>query len=419
MNGEEYAWSVLRRNNLQLEALLEVAHNQETVWLEFKADPFCHRDAGKASSGEILWHTLKAVVSMVNTRGGCIVFGVDDKTFKSVPLQYKDGSPVGDLDRFHRQLEEGILSKVRFTLRDSKDIGSTNEMSLSTSVLKYCSCRSGVTYRGHPISVLLVTPSPDKEYVYVTKRIKNGKYQKEEQQRFIRRHGDLGKTVTVPVSMDDGEQWARPSLDFDNWFSEKKFNNMLSPVPGFVGRDSCLLRLERSLNVFGKWRIPLLYGVPGIGKTQVAFMYAQRHGASYDSLIYIDATRSDSFVDAVAGVARNPDFRRHFLPGTDSREQLKQDAQSLFMSVKMAIAAGSLGRVLMVVDNVCHPNVCRPALLHSFLGEKIDLDKLHLIFISRSPRLRFKPDDIVEPIELGPLGDNEALKILQNKLLVC
>ena len=146
-------------------------------------------------------------------------------------------------------------------------------------------------------------------------------------------------------------------------------------------------------------------------------MYAQRHGASYDSLIYIDATRSDSFVDAVAGVARNPDFRRHFLPGTDSREQLKQDAQSLFMSVKMAIAAGSLGRVLMVVDNVCHPNVCRPALLHSFLGEKIDLDKLHLIFISRSPRLRFKPDDIVEPIELGPLGDNEALKILQNKLL--
>ena len=148
MNGEEYAWSVLRRNNLQLEALLEVAHNQETVWLEFKADPFCHRDAGKASSGEILWHTLKAVVSMVNTRGGCIVFGVDDKTFKTVPLQYKDGSPVGDFDRFHRQLEEGILSKVRFTLRDSKDIGSTNEMSLSTSVLKYCSCRSGVTYRG-------------------------------------------------------------------------------------------------------------------------------------------------------------------------------------------------------------------------------------------------------------------------------
>lgn len=47
-----------------------------------------------------------------------------------------------------------------------------------------------------------------------------------------------------------------------------------------------------------------------IGKSQVAFMYAQRHASSYDSLIYIDASQSESFIDAVAGVARNSDFQR-------------------------------------------------------------------------------------------------------------
>ena len=298
MNGAEYAWSVLQRNNLQLESLLEAAHNQETVWLEFKADPFCHRDKGDSSSGEILWHTLKAVVAMVNTRGGCVVFGVDDKTLDPVPLKYKDESLVDDFDRFHRHLEEGILSKVHFTIASTRDNGLTRAMSLSSSVLQYCSCRSGVTYRGRPVSVLLVTPSPDKEYVDVTERTtdRNGRRQNVVLKRFIRRRGDLGKTEYNSVASDDGDQWERPRLDFDDWFVEKLFNNMLSPVPGFVGRESLLLKLEQLLYVFGKWRIPLLYGVPGIGKSQVAFMYAQRHASSYDSLIYIDASQSESFI---------------------------------------------------------------------------------------------------------------------------
>lgn len=86
MDGNEYAASILRRNGNRIESLLEAAEYQETGWLEFKADPFCNKDR-PPQWGDVVWHTLKAVVAMANTRGGCIVFGVDDKTlYAETPL---------------------------------------------------------------------------------------------------------------------------------------------------------------------------------------------------------------------------------------------------------------------------------------------------------------------------------------------
>jgi hypothetical protein len=52
--------------------------------------------------------------------------------------------------------------------------------------------------------------------------------------------------------------------------------------PGFVGRDATLARLRERLRAGGMAVVQALYGVGGVGKTQVAIEYAHRYAGAYD-----------------------------------------------------------------------------------------------------------------------------------------
>ena len=121
LNGNDYAWDILKRNAMDVRAILKASHDQESVWLELKADPFCRRDCPNGPTEEAIWHTLKAIVAMVNTRGGCVVFGLEDEPPHSVfDLCDSSGKPVAGntLDEFHRNITEMFLKKTKLNLLD-------------------------------------------------------------------------------------------------------------------------------------------------------------------------------------------------------------------------------------------------------------------------------------------------------------
>ena len=168
-NGNDYAWDILKRNAMDVRALLKVSHNQESVWLELKADPFCRRDCPNGPTDEAIWHTLKAIVAMVNTRGVCIVFGLDDKTHKPDVKLYDNRKNLvtNNRDEFHRNITEVFLE---VTERGKGLNIEGQEYVLSKSIEPYCELRSGVFCDGKMLSVLLVKPSDGDDFVWVTKK---------------------------------------------------------------------------------------------------------------------------------------------------------------------------------------------------------------------------------------------------------
>lgn len=419
MDGNEYASSILRRNGNRIESLLEAAEYQETGWLEFKADPFCNKDR-PPQWGDVVWHTLKAVVAMANTRGGCIVFGVDDKTHHVVDLKMKDGRRVEDMDAYHRQVRSEILSKRQFKI--TKAAGSNQkdeekkqknerleEVEVKGDVLRCCMLKSGATLNGKPVSVLLVAPLKQDDFCFVAVNHFD--------KLPVRVAGAEGNTeMRVGAEI---RSWERPSMEFDRFssFAKKRFDNLMFPVGNFFGRRYVLGRILDCItpNAVKRRKIPLVYGPAGIGKTEAVLKYAQLHRGEYESLIFIDASECETMIAAVASIVRNADFRRTFLSGVSRNEQEEQDDAVSFMSFRHLVTHGDLGHTLMILDDVRHPNVIRPEILCRYLGGREIDDHLDVIVTARCPRLRFYDGDEVAPIELRRLRTENGVKLLDSK----
>lgn len=415
LNGNDYAWDILRRNDMDVRALLKAAHDQEVVWLEFKADPFCRKNCPNGLTDYARWHTLKAIVAMVNTRGGCIVFGIDNDTHELADLYDNKGKLVTyNRDEFHRNIIEGILKKCKLVVKEKKTVnerGGKKEIEITTkyelrySIERYCELKSGVSYDGKPLSVLLVTPSIGDNFSWV-------KVNDRETKLLVRQPGDNGRDRFLDT--DEARAWTRPKLDFDDVAREKYFDNMFSPVPEFVGRRDVLKRIEQCFILPDKWVVPLLYGPAGIGKSEIAYKFAADRNVDYDTLIRVNASSCASIVDVFAEIAANPDFRRVLLPeGHLDAFELQEDEDKLLL-IREAIAEERLGRVLMVIDDVRNPDVVRPSVINRYLG-RICGPNFNIIATTRYPLLRFLDGEMVVPIEVGPLSNSDGVLLLGRK----
>ncbi|WP_448612201.1 FxSxx-COOH system tetratricopeptide repeat protein [Geodermatophilus sp. URMC 60] len=92
--------------------------------------------------------------------------------------------------------------------------------------------------------------------------------------------------------------------------------------PRFTGRDGMLTALRRRLRTGeGTLTVQALYGLGGVGKTQLAIEYAHRFAADYDLAWWIDAEQPVLIPDQLAALAT----RLHLGPGptvTDTAERL-------------------------------------------------------------------------------------------------
>ena len=104
MNGYEFCKMILEAPNGGVEALLESANYQEQEWLEFKASTQLLEDDKKKgySQDDLYWNIANAIIGMMNTCGGAVIIGIDDKNHDFVPL------PDKNIDKYFRT----VYSKV-------------------------------------------------------------------------------------------------------------------------------------------------------------------------------------------------------------------------------------------------------------------------------------------------------------------
>ncbi len=112
--------------------------------------------------------------------------------------------------------------------------------------------------------------------------------------------------------------------------------------PHFTGRSALLDRLRQQLRPARETLVvQALYGLGGVGKTQLAIEYAHRYAADYDLVWWIDAERPVLIPDQLTGLA--------------SRLGLSTDAVAAEVVNRVLTDLGSRNRWLLIFDNAEHP----------------------------------------------------------------
>jgi hypothetical protein len=112
--------------------------------------------------------------------------------------------------------------------------------------------------------------------------------------------------------------------------------------PRFTGRDGLLIELRRRLQAgAGTLAVQALYGLGGVGKTQLALEYAHRFAADYDLVWWIDAEQRVLIPDQLAALAT----QMNLAPGA-----------TVTVTVERLLAElRGRNRWLLVFDNANHP----------------------------------------------------------------
>jgi tetratricopeptide (TPR) repeat protein len=155
----------------------------------------------------------------------------------------------------------------------------------------------------------------------------------------------------------------------------------------FTGREQILTDLRADLLKKGK---QALYGLGGVGKTQIAVEYAYRHKDEYTAVLWTFAGTEQSLRGGYADIAVLLN-----IPEKESQEQAKiTDAVKNWLEQNMGW--------LLVLDNTDDPAMVKP-----FLPQQ---GKGHVLLTSRA--YSFQKIGLVSPREVNVLSPDEAREFL-------
>jgi hypothetical protein len=140
-----------------IKALLEIAGYQEVEWLEFKAAACDSNDPRTDQSRDLQWRIARAVIGMVNSRGGCVAIGIaDDGT--PVPIAHSD--PDDSIGKFGSEyfLRKSILERILQPEKGWK--AKQGQMILDRKLPAFCFEVRLVDYASERVVLILVHPLP-------------------------------------------------------------------------------------------------------------------------------------------------------------------------------------------------------------------------------------------------------------------
>ena len=179
------------------------------------------------------------------------------------------------------------------------------------------------------------------------------------------------------------------------WGSEIPFRN-----PHFVGREAELQILRDKLTS-GKTAVirqppEALYGLGGVGKTEIAAEYAHRYSGEYDVVWWIRADQEDSIRAALIGLGRQLGLKDFHPEERDYSSRLVLDA----------LRAGEpYEHWLLIFDNVTRPGI---------IGRYIPQGSGHVIITSRLSE--WQRELRTDGIEITEFALAETVQLLRSRI---
>lgn len=173
----------------------------------------------------------------------------------------------------------------------------------------------------------------------------------------------------------------------------RRITNLPPPNPNFTGREELLARLRDSLSrEHTAAVVQAISGMGGVGKTQLAVKYAERHAAEYDIVWWIRSELTTTIASDLAALATPLQ-----LP-----ERNLADQGAIVEAVKSALR--DRGRWLLIFDNVEKAEDVKPFLPVSNKGG-------HVVITSRNPAW----GKLGEPIKVDVLSREAAVEFLLHR----
>jgi Cdc6-like AAA superfamily ATPase len=196
-----------------------------------------------------------------------------------------------------------------------------------------------------------------------------------------------------------------------------------------VAREEELLEMHRILGSSnGSRRIVVLYGLGGIGKTQLSVAYAKRHKDSYSAIFWLNIKDKDSLRQSFAKVARQIS-REHPSASRLGNVDTKENLDEVVDTVKAWLSRPNNTRWLIIYDNYDNPKLPRntdPGAVDilKFLPE---LYQGSIIITTRSSQVKFgytirirKLEHVRDSVEiLSNVSRREGLKSGKDVLDFC
>ena len=176
-------------------------------------------------------------------------------------------------------------------------------------------------------------------------------------------------------------------------------------------------QIEHSLLPFtsqGGRKIHVLYGLGGIGKTQLAIAYCRKHQAIYSAILWLNANSQDTLLQSLAAFATYAQIDG--LQGSTGRTTGHgQETAEKANAVRRWLALEGNRRWLVIFDNVdrdYHTDVEDPQAydIESFLPAA---DQGSILITTRLPHL----GALGTATKVGRVGSEQALRILMNSSL--
>ena len=166
--------------------------------------------------------------------------------------------------------------------------------------------------------------------------------------------------------------------------------NLARRNPAFTGRDEMLNRLHDTLCAGNRAAVQALYGMGGVGKTQLALEYAHRFAGEYDLAWWIPAEQPELIGEHLAALA----VRINLVPtgtATPAAVEILRDHLR------------ATGRWLLVFDNAEDRDDLTPWLPD---------DPGHLIITSRNPAWT----GVAQPVDVDLFARDESIGLLRTHL---
>ena len=423
ISGYDLAQEIIsKRDEDAVATMLQYAGDSESDYLELKAAVLARREDLQPgeSPEDMYWNIAKELIAMMNTRGGLLVIGIDDKNHEPVPLKNCDPDNVIG--------QEGIEAYIRKVANDNimpqnqkwKYKGMTFSVPTSQNLNHYLQIYR-LNYLGENVIAYLVEPCEEGDFITVKMQWADGREAPEIlPRRFI---GHIGKceplcSVADIINHIQTRKVKSTMLgrQLDKLITSPKgfeLDTLPERNTEFCGREA---ELEKMRELIVSEKIPILHGEAGTGKTELACEFAHRHKGQFPGgCLFLSMENVHSWPTALNMIYASRKVKQAI--GHIPAQAETDRANWLFNRL---ISNLDRGNILVILDNMDDETALTyNELKKGFLAEHLKGPRrVCIIGTTRVLKTNFENSgrEIAEVVELENLAPDAAFKLLCSRL---